>query len=106
VVEVREDRSRPQPGVRQVLQCGQERIQPRLVRGGGHAVVLGVSLLHQHLAGVGGGRRHRCGGRTTPTPTLSCWRSSCRGCKTPCMSPAERSTGHRRVPRGAPVARA
>jgi hypothetical protein len=24
------------------------------VRGGGHAVVPGVGLLHQHLAGVGG----------------------------------------------------
>jgi hypothetical protein len=34
VVKVHEDRSRPQPGVRQVLQCGQERIQSRLVRGG------------------------------------------------------------------------
>jgi hypothetical protein len=54
MMKAREDRSRPQPSVRQVLQCGQERIQPRLVRGGGHAVMSGVGLLHQHLAGVGG----------------------------------------------------
>jgi hypothetical protein len=31
MVEVCEDRSRPQPGVCQVLQCGQERTQSRLV---------------------------------------------------------------------------
>jgi hypothetical protein len=54
VVKVREDRSRPQPGIRQALQHGQERIQLRLVRGGRHIVVPGVGLLHQHLAGVGG----------------------------------------------------
>jgi hypothetical protein len=76
VVKVRENRSHPQPGIRQALQRGQERIQPRLVRGGRHVVVLGVGLLLQHLAGVGGGRCRRCGGRTTPSPIPHCWMSS------------------------------
>jgi hypothetical protein len=60
VVQVREDQGRPQPGIQQVLQRIQKRIQPRLVRGGGHTVVPGVDLLLQHLAGVGG----------RPTPSL------------------------------------
>jgi hypothetical protein len=59
VVEVREDRSRAKPGVRQALQRGQERVQPRLVRVGEDAVVPGVGLLLQNLAGVGGGRARR-----------------------------------------------
>jgi hypothetical protein len=54
VVKVREDRSRPQPGVSQVLKRSLEQIQSCLVRGGRHTVVPGVGLLHQHLAGVGG----------------------------------------------------
>jgi hypothetical protein len=68
VVEVGEDAPRGQPAVRQVLQRGQERVQPRLVRRRRHLVVPGGSLLPQHLAGVGGGRGRHCGGRTTRTP--------------------------------------
>jgi hypothetical protein len=41
--------------------------------------MLGVSLRLQHLAGVGGGRHLRCGGRATPSPTPRCWTSSCTG---------------------------
>jgi hypothetical protein len=45
MVEVREDQSRPQPGVRQVLQRQQNRLQPILARRRGQAVVPGVGLL-------------------------------------------------------------
>jgi hypothetical protein len=41
VVEVGEDAPRSQPAVRQVLQCGQERVQPRLVRRRRYPVVPG-----------------------------------------------------------------
>jgi hypothetical protein len=54
VVVVGEDASRGQPAVRQVLQRGHERVQPRLVRGRRYPVVPGGGLLPQHLAGVGG----------------------------------------------------
>jgi hypothetical protein len=38
-----------------------------------------VSLHLQYLAGVGGGRHRRCGGRTTPSPTPCCCSSLCTG---------------------------
>jgi hypothetical protein len=97
---VGEDAPRSQPAVRQVLQCGQERVQPRLVQRRRYPVVPGGGLLPQHLAGVGGGRGWRCGGRTTPAPTPRCWRSSCRGCTPPCASSATQATTRRCAPRG------
>jgi hypothetical protein len=54
VVEVRENRGRAQPGVRQALQREQGSLQPVLVRRGGEAMPPGVNLLPQNLAGVGG----------------------------------------------------
>jgi hypothetical protein len=54
VVEVGEDAPRGQPAVRQVLQRGQERVQPRLVRRRRYPVIPRGGLLPQHLAGVGG----------------------------------------------------
>jgi hypothetical protein len=54
VVEVGEDTPRSQPAVRQLLQSGHKRVQPRLVLGRGHPVVPGGGPLPEHLAGVGG----------------------------------------------------
>jgi hypothetical protein len=54
MVEVREDRSRAQPSIRQALQRSQKGVQPRLVLVGRDVVEPGVVLLLQNLAGVGG----------------------------------------------------
>jgi hypothetical protein len=54
VVEVGEDNFRSQPAARQTPQRGQERVQPRLVLGRGHPVVLGGGPLPEHQASVGG----------------------------------------------------
>jgi hypothetical protein len=44
-------------------------------------------------------RARRCGGKTTPAPTRHCLRSSCKGCRPPCTSPALRSSRRQRAPR-------
>jgi hypothetical protein len=71
------------------------------VLGRGHPVVPGGGLLPEHLAGVGGeGWARRCGGRTTPAPSPSCWWSSCRGCTPPYARSALRAPSRQRAPRG------
>jgi hypothetical protein len=77
-----------------------------LVRGEGHPVVLGVALLHQHLAGVGGRPPPSLRRENHPRSHFAVLEVIVQGCRTPCASPAARSIGRRRVPRGAPVARA
>jgi hypothetical protein len=100
VVEESEDSPRSQPTVRQIPQRGQKRVQPIPVLGRGHPMVPGVGLLPEHQTGVGGDRARRCEGRTTPTPSLRCWSSWCRGSSRPCADPARRATCRRRAPRG------
>jgi hypothetical protein len=70
------------------------------VRGRRHPVVPGGGPLPEHLANVGGGRGRRCGGRTTPAPSPSCWRSSCRACTPPYARSALRLPSRRRAPHG------
>jgi hypothetical protein len=57
----------------------------------------------RHCRSRAAGQARRCGGRTTPAPTRRCWRSSCRGCRAPCVSPAPRSSHRRHAPRGGSV---
>jgi hypothetical protein len=64
---------------------------------------IGVCL--QHLAGVGGGQRRRCEGRTTPSPTPRCCSSSCSGGTTPSATPIPRTSGLRRAPPNALASR-
>jgi hypothetical protein len=91
VVEVREDRSRAKPGIRQALQRGQERVQSHLVRVGGDVVVPGVGLLLQNLAGVGGGGRPGSSLRRLNHP-----RSSLRDSRSEIVMPLARTARHTR----------
>jgi hypothetical protein len=54
VVEEGEDARRGQPARRQVLQRGQERVQPPPMLDRGHPMAPGVGLLSEHQTGVGG----------------------------------------------------